>query len=236
MVNFSIAVSSLRAAFEHQAVIANNIANVQTPGYRSARAHQSELTGGGAALDAVTRSEAQGALEATGRPLDLAVSGQGFLAVDTPRGARYTRLGAFGVDGSGRVVDSAGNRLMPGFQVPQDAVAVEVSRSGELAATMSDGSRRVLGQIPVYRFANPGGLEAVGGGLFSPSAASGPALPGTAGEGANGEIIGGFLEASNVELSREITDQLVNRATVRANLASIRAQDDMLGELLDLKG
>jgi flagellar basal-body rod protein FlgG len=236
MVNFSIAVSSLRAAFERQAISANNIANVMTPGYQSARAHQSELLGGGAVLDAVTRSETQGALEATGRPLDLAVAGQGYLAVDTPRGTRYTRLGAFGIDGSGQVVDSAGNRLLPGFTVPADAVAVDVSRSGELAATRPDGSRQVLGQIPVYRFANSAGLEAVGGGLFSPTAASGPAVPGTAGDGVSGEIIGGFLEASNVELSQEIVDQIANRAVVRANLASIRTQNDMLGELLDLKG
>ncbi|HOX05245.1 MAG TPA: flagellar hook basal-body protein [Planctomycetota bacterium] len=236
MVNFSIAVSSLRAAFDRQDVTANNIANALTPAFQPRRAHQSELAAGGAAVDSVTRSGTGGAPEPTGRPLDLAVAGQGYLAVDTPRGTRYTRLGAFGVDGSGRVVDSAGNRLMTGFAVPENAVAVEVSRSGELTATMADGSRNTLGRIPLYRFANPDGLEAVGGGLFSPGAASGLAVAGEAGTGSFGEIIGGFLEGSGVELSREITDEIATRAALRAGIASLRTQDQMLGELLDLRG
>jgi flagellar basal-body rod protein FlgG len=236
MVTFSIAVSALRAAFDRQAITANNLANIMTPGYQARRAHQSEAPGGGTVLDAVTRDESPGGLEATGRPLDLAVSGGGYLAVDTPRGTRYTRVGSFGVDASGQVVDSAGDRLMGGFTVPTNAVAVEVSRNGELAATMPDGSRQVLGQIPLYGFANPGGLEAVGGGLFSPTAASGPALAGAAGQGTFGEIVGGFLEGSNVDFATEMTDMLVNRATVSANVATVRTQDRMLGELLDLRG
>jgi flagellar hook-basal body protein len=101
---------------------------------------------------------------------------------------------------------------------------------------MADGSRRVLGQIPLYNFANPQGLEAVGGGLYSASASSGPAVPGTPGTGALGELIGGFLEGSNVDLGTEMTDMLIDRLDVRVNAASIRAQNDMLGELLDLKG
>ena len=236
MLTFSIAVSALRAAFDRQAITANNVANVSTPGYRARRAHQVESFGGGTEINAVRRDESQGPLEATGRALDLAVSGQGYLAVDTPRGTRYTRAGAFGVDAAGNIVDPAGNRLAPGFTVPPEAVAVEVSRSGELAATMADGSRQVLGQLPLYTFANPGGLEAVGGGLYSPTAASGPARPGTPGADGYGEVVAGFLEGSSVDLARELTDQIVNRATVGANTASIRAQNDMLGEILDLRG
>jgi flagellar hook-basal body protein len=113
MAIFSIALSALRAAFERQALSANNVANVSSPGYQARRAHQVEAAGGGTALDAVERSEAQGGLQATGRALDLAVSGRGYLAVSTPRGARYTRLGAFGVDAAGRVVDPAGEVAAP---------------------------------------------------------------------------------------------------------------------------
>ena len=236
MVTFSIAVSALRAAFDRQAVTANNIANALTPAYQARSAHQSEVYGGGAEVDAVIRDESQGGLEATGRPLDLAVAGGGYLAVDTPRGTRYTRFGDFGVDASGRVVDSAGNRLLGGFTVPSDAVAVEVSRSGELAATMPDGSRQVLGQIPLFTFANTAGLEAVGGGLYSPGPSSGPVTSGTPGTGAFGQIIGGFLEGSNVDLGTEMTDMIVNRATLGANVASIKVQNQMLGDLLDIKG
>jgi flagellar basal-body rod protein FlgG len=236
MLTFSIAVSALRAAFERQAITANNVANVFSPAYQARRAHQVESFGGGTEINAVRRDESQGGLSATGRALDLAVSGQGYLAVDTPRGMRYTRVGSFGVDAGGNIVDPAGNRLAPGFTVPPEAVAVEVSRSGEIAATMPDGSRQVLGQVSLYTFANPGGLEAVGGGLFSPTAASGPAQPGTPGADGYGEVVAGFLEGSNVDLARELTDQIVNRATVRANAASIKAQNDMLGEVLDMKG
>lgn len=236
MVNFSVAVSALRAAFDRQAVTSNNIANVNTTAYQARRVHQVDQAVGGVRIDAVQRDEVSGGLEPTGRTLDLAIAGRGYLGVDTPRGMRYTRAGSFGIDGAGRIVDPAGNPLAPGFAVPTDAVAVEVSANGTLSATMPDGSRRALGQVTLYNFANSGGLEAVGGGLYSPGANSGPAMPGTAGGGGLGDIVSGFLEGSNVELARELTDQIVNKATVGANVATIKTQNDMLGELLDLKG
>jgi flagellar basal-body rod protein FlgG len=236
MVGFSVAVSALRAAFDRQAVTSNNIANINTTAYQARRAHQSDQAVGGVQIDAVTRDETPGGLEPTGRTLDLAVSGRGYLGVDTPRGMRYTRAGSFGIDGAGRVVDSGGNPLAPGFTVPDGAVAVEVSGNGALSTTMSDGSRQALGQLQLYNFPNPGGLEAVGGGLFSPSASSGLAMAGAPGAGGYGQIVSGFLEGSNVELAREITDQIINKAVLGANIASIKTQDQMLGELLDLKG
>jgi flagellar basal-body rod protein FlgG len=236
MDGFSVAVSALRAAFDRQAVTANNIANVSTPAYQARRVHQSGQAAGGVEIDAVQRDETPGGLEPTGRTLDLAVAGGGYLAVNTPRGMRFTRAGSFGVDGAGRVVNSGGDPLAPGFTVPAGAVGVELSSSGLLSATMPDGSRQSLGQLNLYNFGNTGGLEAVGNGLYSPSASSGPAMPGTPGVGAYGEIVAGFLEGSNVELASELTDQIVNKTALGANLASVKAQDRMLGELLDLKG
>ena len=233
MVNFSVAVSALRAAFQRQANTANNIANVATPGFKSRRVHLQDTLGGGVEVAAVERNLTQGPLSPSGRPLDMAVSGRGFLAVDGPRGQRFTRFGAFGLDANGRIVDAAGNFLAPGFDVPPDAVAVNVSRDGVVSATMADGSPRDLGSVEVFTFANPEGLQAVGGGLFSPTAASGAPTSGAAGAGAFGELIAGFLEGSNVSLARELTDQILNKAHLSANIASIRAQDDMLGELLD---
>jgi flagellar basal-body rod protein FlgG len=235
MVDFSVAVSALRAAFDRQAVTSNNIANVSTPGYQARSVHQSEQVVGGVQIDAISRDEASGGLEPTGRSLDLAVAGKGYLAVDTSRGMRYTRAGSFGIDASGRVVDSGGNPLAPGFTVPNGAVAVEVAGNGTLSATMPDGSRQNLGQLQLYNFGNSGGLEAVGGGLFSPSASSGPAMAGTPSTGGYGEIVSGFLEGSNVELAKELTDQIVNKAVLGANVATIKTQDQMLGDLLDIK-
>jgi len=232
-VNFSVAVSALRAAFDRQANTANNIANVSTHGFKASRVTQQDSIGGGVQISAVQRDLSQGSLEPTGRPLDMAVSGRGFLAVETPKGQRFTRFGAFGLDAGGRIVDGQGNQLSPGFTVPGNAVAVNVSRDGVVSATMPDGSSQQLGAVEVYTFANPGGLQALGDGLFSPTASSGvpgPAQPGSPGRG---EVIAGFLEGSNVSLPRELTDQIVNKVTLSANIASIRARDDMLGELLD---
>lgn len=233
MLNFSVAVSALRAAFERQANTASNVANVSTPGFKSRRVHHVESFGGGTELAAVRRDLAQGPLEPTGRPLDLAVSGRGFLAVDTPKGQRFTRFGAFGLDADGRIVDATGNSLAPGIDVPAEAVAVNVSRDGTVSAMMADGSQRELGRLEVFTFANPEGLSAVGGGLFAPGPNSGVPMAGTAGAPGFGEVVAGFLEGSNVSLARELTDQVLNRAQVSANIASVRAQDEMLGELLD---
>ncbi len=233
MVSFSIAVSALRAVFDRQANTANNIANISTPGFKSARVHQQEAYGGGVQISAVSRDLTQGPLQPTGRAMDIAVSGGGYLAVNTPRGLRFTRFGSFGLDAEGRIVDVAGNYLAPGLQVPDDAVAVNVARDGAVSAVMQDGTSVEVGRVETYTFANAAGLEALGGGLFAPTGASGPAVAGLPGEGARGELVAGFLEGSNVSLAREITDQIVNRATLGANTATIRAQDDMLGELLD---
>ncbi len=233
MVSFSVAVSALRAAFGRQANTANNIANVATPGFKSSRVHLQDTLTGGVEVAAAEGSLTQGPLEPSGRPLDLAVSGRGFLAVDGPRGQRFTRFGSFGLDADGRIVDAAGNLLAPGFDVPAGAVAVNISREGVVSATMADGSTRNLGSVEVFTFANPDGLQAVGGGLFSPTAASGAPVAGAAGAAGSGELVAGFLEGSNVSLARELTDQIVNRTHVSANIASVRAQDDMLGELLD---
>ncbi len=233
MVNFSVAVSALRAAFDRQSTTANNIANVSTHGFKSRRLHQQDTQGGGVQISAVQRDLSQGSLEPTGRPLDVAVSGRGFLAVETSKGQRFTRFGAFGLDAGGQIVDAHGNQLSPGFTVPGNAVAVNISRDGVVSATMPDGTAQQLGNVEVYTFANPGGLQALGDGLFSPSASSG--VPNAAQPGApgRGEVIAGFLEGSNVSLPKELTDQIVSKATLSANIASIRAQDDMLGELLD---
>jgi flagellar basal-body rod protein FlgG len=236
MVNFSVAVSALRAAFDRQANTSNNIANLSTPGFKSRRVHLQETLNGGVRTAAVSRDISQGPLEPTGRPLDVAVSGRGFLAVETPKGQRFTRFGVFGLDAAGRIVDPGGNRLSPGITVPDNAVAVDISRDGAVSATMPDGTRQQLGTIELYTFANPHGLQAMGDGLFSPTASSG--APGAFQPGAPGagQVIAGFLEGSNVSLPKELTDQIVSKASLSAGIASIRAQDDMLGELLDTVG
>ncbi len=233
MVNFSVAVSALRAAFSRQTVTANNIANVSTPAFKSSRVHQQDTLSGGVEVSAVQRNLSPGPLEPTGRPLDIAVSGSGYIAVETPKGQRFTRFGAFGLDANGQIVDGQGNQLSPGFTVPDGAVAVNISREGAVAVSMADGSRQQLGTVDVYTFANPGGLQAIGGGLYSPAASSGPPMAHPAGSPGAGELVSGFLESSNVYLARELTDQIINKAGLSANIATIRAQDDMLGELLD---
>jgi flagellar basal-body rod protein FlgG len=236
MVSFSVAVSALRAAFDRQANTANNLANVSSPGFKARRVHQQDTLDGGVRTAAVQRDLTQGPLETTGRALDVAVSGPGYMAVDTPKGQRFTRFGSFALDAEGRIVDSQGNYLSPGFTVPLDAVAVNISRNGTVSATMPDGTIRDLGVVEVYTFPNPEGLLALGGGLFSPSASSGLPTAGQSGSAGFGELIAGFLEGSNVSIAKELTDQIVTRASLSANIATIRTQDDMLGEILDTVG
>jgi flagellar basal-body rod protein FlgG len=233
MVNFSVAVSALRAAFTRQAVTANNIANVSTPGFKSSRVRQQDTFSGGIRISAVQRDLNPGPLEPTGRPLDLAVSGSGFIAVETPKGQRFTRFGAFGLDAAGQIIDPQGYQLSPGFTVPDGAVAVNITREGVVSATMANGSKQPLGTVDIYTFANPNGLQALGGGLYSPAASSGSPMAHPPGSPGVGELVSGFLEGSNVQLARELTDQIINKTSLSANLATIRAQDDMLGELLD---
>src|SRR6185503_2912081 len=203
-------------------VIANNLANVNTTGfkkskiefqdllYQTTRAAGSEQGGGnllptglqvghGSRPVATSRIFTNGELTQTGAKLDVAIQGDGFFEVQLPDGSRaYTRDGALKTAGDGRITTSDGLALQSGFQpIPQGTTAIGVAPSGEVTVTGPSGSQSF--RVQLVRFANPAGLESLGRNLYRESGASGPAELGNPGENGFGDLAQGYLEMSNVK-------------------------------------
>lgn len=231
-------------------VIANNLANVNTAGFKKSRAHFEDLLyetrqqpgaatatgsgmagleiGSGSRLVSTTKVFTDGVTWQTGRQFDLAIDGPGFFELQGPNGERYfTRDGHFMLDGEGNLVNQNGYRLEPALTVPQEATQVSISKDGILSYAQDDQMVE-LGQLNVIRFLNPSGLSQKGGNLFMATANSGdPAqvLPGT--EGA-GYLTQGMLERSNVDIANELIALIVAQRAYEINSRSISTADDML--------
>lgn len=234
MAVFSVSLSGIRAAFARLDVHANNIANVATPGFKSSRLIQVDAAPGGTAVGGVSVDVRAGPIEIDGGPISMAVLGEGMFQVQTPQGPRFTSAGVFKVDSEGYLVDPSGHRLSPNVQVPADARAVMVSATGVVSALKPDNTVVPVGQVQLVRFSNRHGLKAEGDNLFSATAASGDPVTGLPGEGGFGRLLFGGVEGSNVDLSAEMVGTLLAKASARLNLVALRAQDDVLGDLLDL--
>ena len=236
-------------------VIANNLANVNTTGFKRSRVSfedvlyetvqtprvvnyaRSETVGAiqigkGVRLAGVVRLHAQGATETTGRPLDLAIEGDGFFQVQRPDGTMaYTRDGNFTISDSGALVTNGGYLLMPGVTIPQDATSVAISATGVVsvgAAGMTDPVE--IGRIELARFLNPNGLLAIGENQYLETAASGAPLIGVPQEEGFGRLVQGALESSNVEIVQEMTDMIAAQRAYEINAKAIRAGEEMMQE------
>lgn len=197
-------------------VIANNLANVNTTGFKRSRANFEDLLyetvqgprttaaqgivgpmqiGHGVRLASITRIHGQGGPEVTGRPLDIAIEGEGFFQVEMPDGTlAYTRDGSFSLSDSGQLVTSGGNALVPDIVIPPDATAVTISETGAVSVTNGmDGSMIEVGRLELARFPNPTGLLALGGNLFGETVASGFAATGFPQEDGFGRVLQGTL-------------------------------------------
>jgi flagellar basal-body rod protein FlgG len=233
-------------------VIANNLANVNTNGFKRSRAHfedllyqtvqGSELLGGadagvgetiqlgrGTRLSAVQRIDAQGALEQTGRPLDLAIEGDGYFIVELPDGTpAYTRDGSFTVSDQGVIVTTSGYTVQPGITVPPDAVELVISRTGVVSVTTAAGAEPVeIDRIEIARFTNSPGLRALGENLFAETPASGAANVGFPQEDGLGRLTQGYLEASNVEIVQEMVDMIAALRAYEVNSKAVQAGEEM---------
>lgn len=195
--------------------IANNIANVNTPGFKANKVNFTQ------AMSVATDFQ-QGTFVASDSPLDMGIDGSGFFQVKTPDGEMgYTRVGDFQVDSSGQLADMFGNFVEPSILIEQGTTQIAVASNGEIMGTI-DGEKRVLGQIPLVVFQNPEGLERHENNLFTPTVNSGlPQIgqPGTRlGNQVLGTIRGQFLEQSNVDLAVAMTDLIqVQRAYQRGS-------------------
>ena len=232
-------------------VISNNLANVNTTGfkkskiefqdllYQTARAAGSEQGGGtqvptglqvghGSRAIATSKIFTTGELTQTGERLDLALQGDGFFEVQLPNGTRaYTRDGAFKTASDGRVTTSEGLVLQGGFQpIPAGISAISIAPNGEVTLKGPNGNTNF--RIQAVRFANPSGLESVGRNLYRETAASGTPENGNPGENGFGEVQQGYLELSNVKVVEEMVNMMVAQRAYEINSKAVQAADEMM--------
>ncbi len=250
----SIAATGMQAQQLNVEVISNNIANMNTTGFKRQRAEFQDLLyqnlerpgvaasaagnivpigvqiGVGVRTGAVGRITEQGAISRTDNPTDLAISGRGYFQVLMPSGqTAYSRAGNFAVDADGQLVTSEGFLIQPAITVPREATGVSISRDGVVQATLQGQiDPQNLGQIELAAFINPAGLEAMGDNLFLETPASGAAVVGAAGSTGFGTVMQGFLETSNVNAVEEISALIVAQRAYEMNARVISATDEML--------
>lgn len=227
------AAAGMSAQQEQLNAISNDLANVSTSGYKAERVAFSDLlyspvdiagtqtsAGAGASARVIGRSEAQGALQETGEPLDLAIEGAGYFLVKRANGqVALTRDGSFGVDASGTIVNSEGNRLSPPIKLPTGVSAGEVRIAPD--GTVTAGTRK-LGQIKLVTVASPEHLLADGGGELTPTAESGKP------HAANGKIHQGALEASNVNIAGEMALMASTERNYQLTSTAIQTESQMM--------
>lgn len=252
------AATGMVAMQTHIDTLSNNLANVNTSGFKKSRAEFEDLmyqtlqiagtqnqTGGripvgmqiGMGVRPVTVHKffSQGDFQNTGNPLDFAIEGEGFFQVLQNGETVYTRAGAFKLDNEGRVVTAGGHPLQPEFTVPPETVSVVMTETGHLAALDRDGTALAETDIDIYRFQNPAGLTAAGRNFYRESEASGAAVAGTPGDENYGTIAQGFLEGSNVEMVDEMVGLIVGQRAYEINSKAITTADGMLQTAINIK-
>jgi flagellar basal-body rod protein FlgG len=177
----------------------------------------------------VQRIDQQGALEETGRPLDLAIDGEGYFQIALPDGRNgYTRDGSFTVSDQGMIVTQGGYALEPGIEIPPEATQVTVSRTGVVTVITGDVNNPIeVGRIEVARFANPPGMLAIGENLYLETPASGPAMVGFPQEDGFGRLIQGNLETSNVQVVQEMVDMIAALRAYEVNSKAVKSAEEM---------
>lgn len=241
-------------------VIANNLANVNTSGFKKSRAEFQDLLyesmrpagaassadttiptgvqlGHGTRPSAVQKLFGQGDFENTENQLDWAIEGDGFFQIELPNGdTSYSRCGEFKLDADGRIVNADGFLLVPQMTIPTDTVSITVGMDGTVSVIQADDPvPSEIGTIQLARFVNPAGLRSLGKNLFVPTEASGDEIVGTPGESGFGTIAQGFLEMSNVSVVDEMVSMITAQRAYETNSKVIQTSDDMLQMANNLK-
>ncbi len=253
----SIAATGMSAQQTNVEVIANNVANINTTGFKRARAeftdllYQTDRAAGTMARDddtmipegnqiglgvrtvAIRHLSMQGALSPTSNKLDLALDGRGYFQVQGENNEiLYTRAGAFNKDANGQLVTLEGNVVIPNITIPSTATDVQINASGQVYAIIgATGQQQLLGQLSIANFANEAGLDALGGNLFRENQASGAAVIGNPGDSGFAKIHQGYLESSNVDPVKEITELIAAQRAYEMNSKVISAADDMFSTI-----
>jgi flagellar basal-body rod protein FlgG len=242
--------------------IANNLSNVNTTGYKEVRAEfedllyqtsrlagtpATELTvrpvgvqvGHGVRVAASQRMFTQGSPQSTGNVTDMAIDGEGFFRVMLIDGSYgYSRDGSFKIDSNRQIVNSNGYRLMPELVLPDGAIleSLSITKDGRVSVKVGGSTEDIpIGQLEIYRFVNPAGLQALGENLFKESGASGPSLAGRPAFEGMGQILHKFLEMSNVSVANEMVKMIVAQRAYELNSRAIQTTDTMLGVATSLK-
>lgn len=257
----SIAATGMDAQQTRVEVISNNLANMNTTAFNARRAEFADLhyqieraagsvsasdgsilpegvqLGLGVRTASISMDMTQGSLKNTGGDLDLAIEGRGFFEITLPSGEpAYTRDGAFKRTGEGLMVNGEGYRLAGDLTIPEDARSVSINAEGEVYAYFdgqADG--QLIGTINLATFANPKGLEPIGGNLFRATAASGAAVTGQAGQDGFGTVRQYYLEESNVDVVQQISELIEAQRGYELNSKVISAADQMMGATTQIR-
>lgn len=258
----AIAATGMNAQTQNLEVIANNIANINTTAFKRSRAEFTDLIyqaerlqgvanrgqnsvvpegaqiGLGVRTAAIRPLNIQGSLTNTGNQLDLAINGRGWFQVTDPTTGQilYTRAGSFSTNALGQIVTSDGYQILPAIVVPNNTTAITIGQTGIVSATIGGQPLpQQIGQLTLANFVNEAGLMALGGNLFQPTAASGPAVVGMPGELSFGQIDQGYLEASNVDPVSEISNMIAAQRAYEMNSKVVEAASAMASTISNLR-
>jgi flagellar basal-body rod protein FlgG len=248
---FSTAATGMTGQQTMVDVIANNLANVNTSGFKRSQLNFQDLLyvtleepgteiasginspsgieiGSGVRVASTVKVHSAGELQNTASALDIAIAGEGFLQVSLPNGdLRYTRDGSLQINANGELVTTTGYALIPPITIPDDST-VSIEKDGGVNVIDSTGTQSVVGTIELARFPNPSGLSSEGGNLLAETAASGTPTTGTAGDTGFGTIQSGFLEKSNVQMVTELVNLITAQRAYEINSKAITVGDEML--------
>lgn len=244
--------TGLAAQDTAMATVANNLANVNTNGFKADRAVFEDLfysiekqpgaqadeintvpsgiqLGSGVRVAGTQKVFTEGSIQTTGQPMDLAIVGRGFFQVESPNGdILYTENGQFQLNAEGVMVNAQGLPLTPAIEVPQGSTGFTVGADGIVTAVLpGDTLPSELGQITLVNFTNPGGLEALGGNLYRESVASGEAVEGVPGDEGLGQLKQGVLEGSNVQVVEAMVAMIAIQRAYEANAKVLDAASGM---------
>ena len=253
------AASGMTAQQQNIDVISNNIANVNTNGFKQDRAEFQDLmyeslnytsgstsattanptgidVGLGVRTSGIQKNFLQGSLKNTGSDLDVAIQGKGFFKITTPNGdTAYTRNGSFKPNENGDLVNSEGYALDPTITIPPNISKISIASDGTVSGTDSTGATTAIGNITLTKFINPAGLAPLGNDLYLETSVSGAPTDGTPGVNNMGSLKQGMLECSNVQLVKEMVNLIAAQRAYEANSKSISTTDTMLQTVNQLK-
>jgi len=254
------AASGMSAQETNVSTISNNIANVNTIGFKRGRTEIEDLTyetvqeagarssastnynvgtqiGSGARVSAVRKEFTNGAPQITNNPFDLMINGDGFFGIIMPNGElKFTRDGAFNVDAQGALVTKQGYKVYPGFNFPPNTSSVSISDDGKIQSfTKGNSEPTEVGQVPVFTFVNPVGLKSNGMNLYQVSLSSGQPVQAVAGNDNAGSLMQGALEASNVSPMTEMTDLIRAQRAYEMNSKVMGVADQMMQTINNIR-